>query len=144
MVRNWIRLWLAPRKEEEQISQVQLRAWAVLAAGESVFYFHILSIKEESFDQFQPVVYVLFSSILHMSCCPCNAMQGFVGRAVLALYDRADEIRCQVVSVESMGKFVKGYGVTGPDFVAEQGCKFVSVNNMGEVVIKQREEPGIA
>eukprot|EP00983_Pelagomonas_calceolata_P121766 1160830-Pelagomonas_calceolata.AAC.2 len=65
--------------------------------------------------------------------------QGFIGRAVLALYNRADEIRCETVSVEGMGELIKGHNVSGPDFAAKQGCEFISVNNMGAVVVSREE-----
>eukprot|EP00983_Pelagomonas_calceolata_P009961 322978-Pelagomonas_calceolata.AAC.1 len=35
-----------------------------------------------------------------------------------------------------MGELIKGHDMSGPDFAAEQGCGFLSVNNMGKVPSK--------
>eukprot|EP00983_Pelagomonas_calceolata_P048190 1140950-Pelagomonas_calceolata.AAC.1 len=47
----------------------------------------------------------------------------FIGRAVLALYDCADEIRCEIVGVEGMGDLIKGHDMSDPDVAAKQECE---------------------
>eukprot|EP00983_Pelagomonas_calceolata_P064936 1148371-Pelagomonas_calceolata.AAC.2 len=76
--------------------------------------------------------------------CSKQDFDKFQHAAVLALYDGADEIRCQIVEIESRRELIQGHDMSGPDFAAKQGCEFVSVNDMGEVVIQQRREPGNA
>eukprot|EP00983_Pelagomonas_calceolata_P074223 1152461-Pelagomonas_calceolata.AAC.2 len=52
-----------------------------------------------------------------------DKMRGVIGRAVLAMYDCADEIRCEIMSVEGVGELIKGHGMSGPDFAAKQGWR---------------------
>eukprot|EP00983_Pelagomonas_calceolata_P066314 1148974-Pelagomonas_calceolata.AAC.2 len=67
-----------------------LTVWgrAALATGEGIFYLYILSIRERV--TVSPGVRIM--------------MGGGIGRAVLVLYDRADEIRCKIMSVEGYGR----------------------------------------